>query len=539
MVEAFRFTNELEDQFDVINTLNDYLALGQKFDNPPQVKLSLLSSTPNEIVGAQSVAASTAIQCYSPGIAIMKPRDKEWELGVAESTLDSGHLTTRQHTHYTLQLIGISRRTIHDVFHAFPFYNTEQQSQRYTEASEGNFLVPNNLTPEQKAKYLETANDMNKAYFELLQELRPFVGERLAPTHGKRENYQDTVTKYCQEIARYVLPIAQHSNLFYTINELTLIRMFYASKQDGFNDEARFVIANAIYEIYKVDSSILNELRNPPECYEREVLQQGSPEDILRWRQEFDNTLGDTNSKLLTNLQNEREILIQTLRFTFPEIASYSEEEILDALFNPQHNSHLANVFNTGIHDNFTMMLNQINIKFITLLSHAGDSQRQRHRTTPGVSQSVDKNYIGLPDYFVPKVIAENEALKAKYDVLMLKIYDCINALIDMGVPLDTATYLVPNAHNIRIVESGSLFNFLHRWKQRLCFLAQEEIFYATLDQAMQVVDVFPESRPAVLAPCGLRMAAKTRPYCPEGGRFCGVPVWNYPIEDYGRYRVI
>jgi hypothetical protein len=37
------------------------------------------------------------------------------------------------------------------------------------------------------------------------------------------------------------------------------------------------------------------------------------------------------------------------------------------------------------------------------------------------------------------------------------------------------------------------------------------------------------------LAPCYLRRRAGETPYCPEGDRYCGVPVWKMGIEEYSR----
>lgn len=535
-----RFNLELEVDSSVIETLNHYLDLGDKFDNPPQVKLSLISANPEgEIIGARSVAASTAIQCYSSGAAHMAERTKDWEIGVAESTLESGHLTTRQHVQYTIQFAGISRKTIHDIFHAFPYYNTEQQSQRYVEAKNGNFLVPNDLTFEQQSEYLKIAENMNKAYFELLGALHPFVADRLASTHGKRKSFDNTVDKYCQEIARYVLPIAQHSNLFYTINELTLIRMFHASAQDSFSDEARFVIAKAIYEIYQVDPSILHELRKPVDNFERDVLKAGSEDEITYWQNFFDSELEGKNSKLYSSLKEERERVMELLSFFYPGIAGMKDNELLNLLVNPANNLNLANGMNIGIHDRFTQLLAQIHVNFITKMSHAAHSQSQRHRTTPSIVQGINSAYIGKADYFTPMVIAQNQELQVIYDQMMQRVYQGINDLINMGVSKETATYLLPNAHNVRVSETGNIFDWIHRWRQRLCYLAQEEIFFISLDQITQVLKDFPEMRPIVMAPCGLRHAAHTRPFCPEGSRFCGVSVWNFDIEDYARYRVI
>ena len=38
-----------------------------------------------------------------------------------------------------------------------------------------------------------------------------------------------------------------------------------------------------------------------------------------------------------------------------------------------------------------------------------------------------------------------------------------------------------------------------------------------------------------LLPPCGVRELAGKRPICPEGPRFCGVPVWKLKPEDYLR----
>ena len=35
--------------------------------------------------------------------------------------------------------------------------------------------------------------------------------------------------------------------------------------------------------------------------------------------------------------------------------------------------------------------------------------------------------------------------------------------------------------------------------------------------------------------PCGLRLMSQTRPICPEGDRYCGVPVWKLTVDQYAR----
>ena len=69
----------------------------------------------------------------------------------------------------------------------------------------------------------------------------------------------------------------------------------------------------------------------------------------------------------------------------------------------------------------------------------------------------------------------------------------------------------------------------------RLCYNAQEEIWRASLDEALQIREVNPRIGRFLLPPCTLRREARARPICPEGRRYCGERVWTYRLEDYRR----
>ena len=69
----------------------------------------------------------------------------------------------------------------------------------------------------------------------------------------------------------------------------------------------------------------------------------------------------------------------------------------------------------------------------------------------------------------------------------------------------------------------------------RLCYNAQEEIWRASKEEAEQILEVEPELGRWLLPPCGLRDRAGAKPICPEGTRYCGEPVWRYPITAYRR----
>ena len=104
-----------------------------------------------------------------------------------------------------------------------------------------------------------------------------------------------------------------------------------------------------------------------------------------------------------------------------------------------------------------------------------------------------------------------------------------------MGAPEESALYLLPNAVSIRFEESGDLLNFHHKWSKRLCYTAQEEIWKTSKEEVTQLAEIAPRVAKHIGAPCALRKAAGTRPFCPEGDRFCGVLVWRLPVEKYER----
>lgn len=502
-----------------LERLEGYLKLGGEFQNPPKIKLKLISSPPSGgLVGAESVASSTAIQCYAPGVARMINREDQRARGIAESTLNAGHHTTRMHTHYTFHLIGVTRSVTHDVLHATPFYNSEQQSQRYVKAKEGNFLVPSGLNREQVDFYKNAADFANRSYLQLLKILEGPVRERVRqmyPPSGwkvetTRERLEKKIQKLSQEIARYVLPIGQHTIYFYTLNELQLLRLFRSSNMPGFTDEAKFIIASMIYEVSKHDPSILDELRYP-------VDNDSSLEGISINRKQFDSLLGGKTSILL-------------------EAPDGIGREFLEAV---AKSPLMGDVFNSGMFSPAISRMREIWFTFATKLSHTADSQRQRHRRTASGVTNIQAAYTGDVDFVTPLVIRENPEIRWQYEEIVNKMFENVERALEMGIPREVAVLLLPNAMTIRVIESGDLLDWINRWKQRLCFLAQEEIFFASVDQVEDVLAKVPQLTPVLLAPCGIRKATGISPRCPEGNRWCGQPVYNWSIEEYSKKRLI
>ena len=538
-------TEQLRRRENVRQTIEEYTSLGSKFENPPQVSLEIRSvALPDEEVGARDIAVSTAYQCYAPGITKIALRRDEKSEENAENTLRAGHLTTRQHANFTWKLIGVSRAMVHDILHFSPFYNTSQQSQRYVEAKAGNYLVPVFLTDQQKDVYTKIADFSNGSYFELLELVRPRVEERIHamyPVAGWRveetaKRLGEKVPKLCQEVARYVLPIAQRTTLDYTLSELQLIRLFKISGNYNFSNEARVVIGRMVEEVAKVDPTILGELKIPSPEGPRPSLDEVT---IRKGKDDFDKVLGaERNSLLLTPSPQTRDALVWSVRNILGD-PDLNEEEALKKLLDPQKNILLADVLATGMLDPLTSILRQASITYLTRISHTGDSQRQRQRMTSGATPSLEALYSGDPDYQTPLVIQEDEKLRGHYSLIIERMFENVKEAIAMGIPEEYALLLLPNALTVRLTETGTLFDWFIRWKERLCYRAQEEIFFVSVDQVDQFLQSLPEASKMLQAKCGVRKRAGVSPRCPEGTYWCGQPVFNWDIDRYKKERLI
>jgi thymidylate synthase ThyX len=169
-------------------------------------------------------------------------------------------------------------------------------------------------------------------------------------------------------------------------------------------------------------------------------------------------------------------------------------------------------------------------------ISHTADSQDQRHRMTPASRPVLFRQFVpDRPDVVVPALIQESDEALSFYKETTRKVWKGIADLLNEGVKEEFALYLLPNAFPIRFYESGDLLNLHHKWTKRLCYTAQEEIWNMCLDETRQVGQIFPDIGRYILPPCGLRNLGGVKPICPEGERFCGVPVWKLSIEKFQR----
>ena len=206
--------------------------------------------------------------------------------------------------------------------------------------------------------------------------------------------------------------------------------------------------------------------------------------------------------------------------------AEMADEDAIDRVMNPAKNPYRVDMLDVAYHSPMMRALNHASYVFEKRLSHTADSQDQRHRMVPASRPMMTLADTIAPDYVTPRLIRQNAAALAVYEQAMTDAWTAKNRLLALGVPLEYALYILPNAKALRLVESGSFIALQHKWTLRTCFNAQEEIYLASMDEIAQVKEIHPQLGRYLGPPCVLRNKIVS-PRCTEGTHFCGVPVWN------------
>jgi len=433
------------------------------------------------------------------------------------------------------------------VANGFIVHNSEQVSQRYVEVKPERFTIPP-LDDEARAIYLEAVHDQMETYHRLIDLVEPVVSreyQRLFPTRRLDETrWAGAVKKRCQEVARYALPVATHAHLYHTISGLTLHRYWRLCRQFDAPLEQRVVVQRMVEEVAKIDPQFMALAEEPIPLEQtleyqafsafHDGLRNGSGR---RFIEEFDRELAGSTSRLIDYKVHAQASMAQAVRSVLGLTADQlSEAQAIAFVLDPAQNRYLAEPLTLTTLSKLSRTMVHPHFTFKKKLSHTADSQDQRHRMVPASRPILRCHFVrGRPDYVLPPLIAASPEAEACYREAMSRAWSAIDLLLDLGVSEEHALYLLPNAFPIRFEESGDLLHFHHKWVQRLCYTAQEEIWNACRDEVLQVSARFPDLSQYIQAPCWLRARAHAAPFCPEGDRFCGVAVWKLPVEEYQR----
>jgi thymidylate synthase ThyX len=456
-------------------------------------------------------------------------------VNIGAATFYGGHHTVYQHAHFEFGLENISRQFVWSFLHAHPFYNSEQQSQRYVRLDRAQAYVPPQgprFGPDERAIYEHAISRAWDYYRELSALLEPDAREILGDiwhvsdmSHPKRvKKVAQQSAKRAIEVARYVLPVAAFTTMVHTVSGIVLHRLWRMQAASDTPTEAREVIGSMVGAVRGIDPEFFDRFNNEP------------MEDPPEWKQpladgeafahEFDARLGGRTSKLVDYTPRALPVMAHAYRAVLGlTSAECPDAEAIDRLLNPARNPYRRETLNIGVHAPIMRALQHANFTFAKKISHTGDSQDQRHRMVPGSRPLLTLADTRAPDFIMPMLIAGNPRAREVFEEAMSAAWTAKNALLDRGVPREFALYLLPNAKAMRLVESGSLLHLLHKWTMRTCFNAQEEIYQASMEEVAEVREVFPELAQYIGPPCVLR-AGISSPICTEGSHFCGVKVW-------------
>ena len=480
-------------------------------------------------------AIAAARTCYSQNVVEAESVNERQRDYIGPLTYDAGHHTVYQHATFEFSLENISRHFIWSVLHNFPFYNSDQQSQRYVRLNEIRAFIPP-LEGDALEIYKKSISDSFDTYLELAEVLNEYTMETVGkirhldrhPHERIRKKVKKEADKKAIEIARYVLPIATYASLVFTCSGLVLHRLYRLMKTKDLSYESQSIISKMVNEVRNVDPHFFSKVGDEPlekgEALEDSFLGTDQMYDPVTWDESMG---GFKQAKLLSCSGDAKKIIAQSIRFSLGAGSiGKTDDELVSLALDSKLNPYRVEKANLSMHSPIMQSLNHVHYSFLKKLSHSADSQNQRHRMIPGSRPMLALVDSEEPDYFVPMLIQKNPRALDLYQKHMENVWNTKKKLIRLGVPREFAVYILPNAVNLRFVESGSLLYFLHKWTQRTCLNAQEEIFHAAMEQLSQAVEAHPFLSKYLGPPCVVRDGVVS-PRCTEGDHFCGVTVWK------------
>ncbi len=481
-------------------------------------------------------AIAAARTCYSPRVIDPSEITDKQRDSIGPLTFDGGHHTVFQHASFEFGMENISRQLVWSVLHAYPFYNSEQSSQRYVKLREPRAFVPP-IEGEALDVYTTAVLQAWDAYAELsallkdeawaiLKELR-----YVRPTNSleRLRAVEREAEKKAIETARYVIPLGAFTSMVHTVSGIVLHRLHRMLNAGDTPHEAKLVIGEMVNLVKQED----------PFFFEKVGLETLAAGDLPEaafphpraagdaFAADFDRRLGGRVSRLRDWSTRAEALVADAVRSTFGlSEAELDDDEAIDRVMNPARNRYRVEMLNVSYHSPLMRALHHATYVFDKKLSHTADSQDQRHRMVPASRPLLTFADTERPDYVTPALIRKHPRASVVFERAMVDAWKAKNRLLELGVPLEFALYVLPNAKALRLVESGPLIALQHKWTLRTCFNAQEEIYRASMDEVEQVAEVHPRLARFLGPPCVLRNRIVS-PRCTEGSHFCGVPVWQ------------
>ena len=188
------------------------------------LRVELLAHTPDPV----PLIYAAFRQCYHAGfVADMWPRLLAGEIDTATQKqfvadiLESGHTSPIEHVSLTFAIAGVSRALTHQlVRHRIASYS--QQSQRYVDGKDFNYIVPPSIAKKPAAlkRFTACMAEISAAY----NDLSELLAEGAAPDADKAASAK--AKEKVRQDARFVLPQAAETRLIMTMNCRSLLNFF-------------------------------------------------------------------------------------------------------------------------------------------------------------------------------------------------------------------------------------------------------------------------------------------------------------------------
>src|SRR6187455_2928280 len=391
-------------------------------------------------------AIAAARTCYSPRvIAAAEVTDRQRD-SIGALTFDAGHHTVYQHAHFEFGLENVSRQLVWTALHSYPFYNSEQSSQRYVKLKEPRAFVPpitgrardifEHAIVRAWDRYAELSAILKDDAFGILKELR-YVRANTNPERLKQ--IEKDAEKRAIETARYVVPIAAFTSMVHTVSGIVLHRLHRMMNTGDAPHETRVVISEMVRLVKEWDPYFFEKVGLAP--IPDEDVQEGtfprprSSSDCFAT--EFDARLNGRWSRLRAASADAEAVVAESVRSVFGLTAGeMDDDEALDRVLNPARNRYRLDVLNVSYHSPLMRALHHVTYVFEKRLSHTADSQDQRHRMVPASRPMMTFADTTAPDYVAPRLIRQNPAAQAVYDQAMQDAWAAKNKLLALGVPL-------------------------------------------------------------------------------------------------------
>src|SRR5882724_6780852 len=220
-------------------------------------------------------AIAAARTCYASHLVQPEEITDKQRLNIGASTFFSGHHTVYQHAHFEFGLEKISRQFVWSFLHAHPFYNSEQQSQRYVRMDRVEAYVPPAslfFDAESRAIYERAIARAWSYSRELSSLLLPQAREILLDiwhvgpmSHPKRiQKIERSAEKRAIEIARYVLPVAAFTTMVHTVSGIVLHRLWRMCAASDTPSEARAIIGGMVALVKEIDPQFFDRFGTEP-----------------------------------------------------------------------------------------------------------------------------------------------------------------------------------------------------------------------------------------------------------------------------------